>query len=284
MKTRTAVLAMALLSVPAPVPAGAQVTVGQSGDQATVWYLRHSGWAVRLGGALLVFDYQESMGLEEVSDATPRNLENGFLNPEELRGLDVYVFVSHAHGDHFDPVIFGWQGRIEHLTYFIGWDEEPRSHCERFAGRSAACYTLGGPRAKAVLDRIHVYTINSAHNGIPEVAYLVRYRDWVVYHNGDYMADYVADHAYLKTITDRIDLAFVQGAPTHRWPHLARAVHMTREFRVPVLFPMHFRDQEMCRSFVADVAAEGVSAQVTCPTARGQRFVVAKGGLASIRF
>ena len=28
----------------------------------------------------------------------------------------------------------------------------------------------------------------------------------------------------------------------------------------------------------AQVAAEGVSAEVECPTARGQRFVVAKGG------
>jgi hypothetical protein len=47
---------------------------------------------------------------------------------------------------------------------------------------------------------------------------------------------------------------------------------------VPVLFPMHFRDREMCESFVADVTAEGVSADVKCPTARGQRFVEAKGG------
>lgn len=278
MKTLAAVLAMALVSLSAPVPASAQVTVGQDGERATVWYLRHSGWAVRLGRALLVFDYQESIGLEDVSGATPRNLDNGFIDPDELRGLDVYVFVSHAHGDHLDAVVFGWQDRIEHLTYFIGWDDKPRSLCERSAGRGGACYTLGGPRAKAELDDIQVYTINSNHNGIPEVAYLIRYGDWVVYHNGDYMADYVADHSYLKTITDRIDMAFVPGAPTHRWPHLARAVHMVREFRVPVLLSMHFRDQEMCRSFMADVAAEGVSAQVLCPTARGQRFVVAKGG------
>jgi len=34
----------------------------------------------------------------------------------------------------------------------------------------------------------------------------------------------------------------------------------------------------MCERFVAEMAAEGVSAEVKCPTARGQRFVVAKGG------
>jgi hypothetical protein len=99
-----------------------------------------------------------------------------------------------------------------------------------------------------------------------------------VYHNGDYMADHVDDYAYLRTISGRIDVAFVSGLPGHEWPHLARAVHLAREFDVPSLFAMHFRDSEMCESFVADMAAEGVSADVECPTARGQRFVVAEGG------
>jgi hypothetical protein len=113
--------------------ASAQAVSDQS-DQATVWYLRHAGWAVRLGDALLVFDYQEELGMEDVTDDTPRNLENGFINPEEISDLDVFVFVTHAHGDHYDPVIFEWQGEIENLTYFIGWDEHPESHCDRFTG------------------------------------------------------------------------------------------------------------------------------------------------------
>ena len=256
--------------------ASAQSVHDREGDAAAVWYLRHSGWAVRIGDALLVFDYQEELGMEDVTDTTPRTLATGFIDPAEISELDVYVFVSHAHCDHYDPVIFEWQGEIERLTYFIGWDEEPESHCARFVGLDADCHTMAGLRATVVLDDIQVYTIDSFANDIPEVAYLVRYADWTVYHNGDYMADYVADHAYLKTITDRIDLAFEIGAPTHRWPHLARAVHLAREFDVPVMFPMHFRDLEMCESFVADVKAEGVSAEVNCPTARGQRFVVAK--------
>jgi len=248
----------------------------RSDDEATVGYLRHSGWAVRVGDALLVFDYQESIGMDDVSSATPRTLENGFIDPAEIGDLDVYVFVSHAHGDHYDPVIFEWQGKIQRLTYFIGWEEEPESHCERFVGANADCHTMAGLRATAELDDIQVYTIDSFHNDIPEVAYLVRYGDWVVYHNGDYMADYVTDHAYLKTFSDHIDMAFVQGVPSHRWSHLARAVHLANEFDVPMLFPMHFRDLEMCEGFVADVAAEGVSAEVICPTARGQRFVLEK--------
>jgi L-ascorbate metabolism protein UlaG (beta-lactamase superfamily) len=256
--------------------ASAQAVSDQS-DQATVWYLRHAGWAVRLGDALLVFDYQEELGMEDVTDDTPRNLENGFINPEEISDLDVFVFVTHAHGDHYDPVIFEWQGEIENLTYFIGWDEHPESHCDRFTGAGTDCHTMGGLRATAEVDGLEIYTIDSDHNDIPEVAYLVRHGDWVVYHNGDYMADHVGDYAYLKTISDRMDMAFVAGLPGRSWPHVSRAVHLAREFDVPVLFAMHFRDREMCEGFVAEVAAEGVSSEVKCPMARGQRFVVAKG-------
>jgi L-ascorbate metabolism protein UlaG (beta-lactamase superfamily) len=278
MRSMTKVVACVVIAGSSSTTASAQTVPAQGSDQATVWYLRHAGWAVRLGDALLVFDYQESLQMEDVTEDTPRNLENGFIDPAEISDLDVFVFVTHAHGDHYDPVIFEWQGKIESLTYFIGWDEQPESHCGRFTRADADCHTLGGLRATAELDGIQVYTIDSHHNDIPEVAYLVRRADWIVYHNGDYMADHVADHAYLKTISDRIDVAFVAGLPGHRWPHVARAVHLAREFAVPVLFPTHFRDREMCESFVADVAAEGVSAEVECPTARGQRFVVAKGG------
>jgi L-ascorbate metabolism protein UlaG (beta-lactamase superfamily) len=272
------VLTTVLIAGLVSTTARAQAVSVHGGDQATVWYLRHAGWAVRLDDALLVFDYQESMGMEDVTDTTPRNRENGFIDPQEISDLDVFVFVTHAHGDHYDPVIFEWQGEIESLTYFIGWDEQPESHCERFVETDAACHTMEGLRATAEVDGLEVYTIDSHHNDIPEVAYLVRYGDWIVYHNGDYMADHVDDYAYLKTISDRIDVAFVAGYPDRRWPHLARAVHLAREFDVPVMFPMHVRDREMCERFVAEVAAEGVTAEVTCPTTRGQRFEVARGG------
>jgi L-ascorbate metabolism protein UlaG (beta-lactamase superfamily) len=274
MNVLTCVLVAGLLST----TASAQAVYGQGGDQATVWYLGHAGWAVRLDDALLVFDYQEVVQMEDISDHTPRKLENGLIGPAEIGDLDVFVFVTHAHGDHYDPVIFEWQGEIENLTYIIGWEEQPASHCERFTAGDADCHTMGGLRATAEVGGLQIHTIDSDHNDIPEVAYLVRYGDWIVYHNGDYMADHVDDYAYLKTISDRINVAFVSGLPGSAWPHLDRAAHLAREFDVPTLFAMHFRDGEMCDTFVAEVAAEGVSAEVVCPTARGERFVVTKGG------
>lgn len=263
--------------------ASSQAAPGQADDQATVWYLRHAGYAVRLGETLLVFDYQEALGMESVTADTPRTLETGFIDPAEVKDLDVYVFVTHAHGDHYDPVIFEWPGLIDNLTYVIGWEAEPESHCERFVTTDATCHTMRGLRATAHLDDVDVYTVDSDHNDIPEVAYLVRLGDWTVYHNGDYMGDPVSDYAYLRTISNRIDFAFVSGLPGSEWPHVGRAVRLARQFDVPMLFAMHFRDRQMCEAFVAEVAAEGVTAEVTCPTARGQQFVVTKDGVSGGR-
>ncbi len=278
MRTARRILTYVLIAGLASTTASAQTGSGLDGDHAAVWYVRQAVCVVRLGDALLVFDYQEAVGMDDVTAATPRTLDHGLINPEDISDLDVFVFVTHAHGDHYDPVIFEWQGEIENLTYVIGWEEQPQSHCERFVGADADCLTMGGLRATTKVGGLQVYTIDSDHNDIPEVAYLVRHDDWVVYHNGDYMADHVADYAYLKSINDRIDVAFVSGLPGRRWPHLARAVHLAREFAVPELFAMHFRDREMCETFVAEVAADGVTAEVHCPTAPGQRFVVMKGG------
>ncbi len=52
--------------------ASAQAAHSQARDQATVWYLRHAGYTVGLGDALLISDYQESLGMEGVTAETPR--------------------------------------------------------------------------------------------------------------------------------------------------------------------------------------------------------------------
>ena len=63
--------------------------------EAFIWYLRHSGWAIKTKSALLVFDYWDN-------DPAPdeKLLANGHIRPEELKDYPVYVFASHDHGDH----------------------------------------------------------------------------------------------------------------------------------------------------------------------------------------
>jgi len=92
-----------------------------------------------------------------------QSLATGRINPAEIRDLDVYVFVSHSHEDHYDPVILDWQDQVENLTHIFGWQAtDDTSH-----------YHFVDPRASLRIGDMDVYTIN-CRSGVPEVAYLIK--------------------------------------------------------------------------------------------------------------
>jgi len=73
-----------------------------------VRYLGANGWAVTVGNRLLIFDYQEETDPSPPA-ANERDLNHGYINPSEIEGFDVYVFVSHSHFDHYDLTIRSWE-------------------------------------------------------------------------------------------------------------------------------------------------------------------------------
>ncbi|UCC45328.1 MAG: PD40 domain-containing protein [Candidatus Zixiibacteriota bacterium] len=196
-------------------------------DEAYAWYLYHAGFAVKTDSKLLIFDYTRGLWNGEV-EPPERSLTNGWVDPDEIRELDVYVFVSHSHSDHYDPVILGWQDTISSITYFFGW----------FVAEGPNYHNMVGPRASFINDEICVYTINSYHSGVPEVAFLVLTDDLSVYHGGDYNSDYVSDIAYLGTFVDRLDIAMLNdwcGEP------ILEVIH---ELLPNLVLPMHFGGDE----------------------------------------
>jgi ankyrin repeat protein/L-ascorbate metabolism protein UlaG (beta-lactamase superfamily) len=166
--------------------------------EAQVWFLGHCGFAVRTKTRLLIFDY-----VRRTQQPQSPSLANGFINPEELRGLDVTVFVSHNHTDHFDPVIFDWEKTAGTIRYVFGWKEREGPRITTMADR----------RASTRIGNMEVHVVNCNHNLIPEVAYLVKADGLALFHSGDYgamPADLAADMAYLrKRAGQRIDLAFL---------------------------------------------------------------------------
>ena len=69
-----------------------------------VTYLGHSGFLAELPEALLLFDYYI-----------------GSL-PELPADKPLYVFVSHRHGDHFNPAIFRLTEKYGQVTFFLSHD------------------------------------------------------------------------------------------------------------------------------------------------------------------
>jgi L-ascorbate metabolism protein UlaG (beta-lactamase superfamily) len=235
--------------------------------EAEIWYLGHCGYAVKTQNHLLIFDYIE---LEE--NPSERGLDKGFIDPVEIGGLNVGVFVTHSHVDHYDKIIHGWGNTVENIRYFFGWKLEGELE--------GAHHYLEGPRETLMLDDMEIHTVNSSHSGVPEVAYLVKVDGLVIYHGGDYQgrsgrngpSHLKEDMVYLKGVTDAVDLFFIgawAGAPY---------LESIRSLRPKIMFPMHYRKEEhKYKEFASELKGLGIETPVYCPEKRGDRFFFENG-------
>jgi L-ascorbate metabolism protein UlaG (beta-lactamase superfamily) len=131
--------------------------------------------------------------------------------------------------DHYDPVIVEWEGLIDSIRYFFGWkDFNTEKH-----------HDMEGPRAELKLDDMEIYTINSHHSGVPEVAFLIKVDGLVLYHNGDCQAEYEEDYEFLKTKADNIDIAFVFCVYDPGQHYTLQNYELIKQFGPNALFPMH---------------------------------------------
>lgn len=134
-----------------------------------VTFLGHSGAAVRLSDTVLVFD--------DESGTLPKELS------EDCREL--VFFASHAHRDHYNEGILEFGRRRENVRYVFSEDIRPifERHPERISGLSVFWvkeheqYRLGSED-----DTLEIRTLHATDQG---VAFLIRFRDTVIYHAGD---------------------------------------------------------------------------------------------------
>jgi len=269
---RLVVAALAALAV-----AGASGRAGQappSTGEARIRYLGHAGWAVETAGRVLVFDYARRAARGDGE----RSIEHGWITPDALAGRSVVVFISHAHGDHYDPAILMWANRVEDLTVVFGW-----------AGPA-------GPKRVMVTDReprvigpgITVSAVQHDFDGIPESAFLVQTDGLVIYHSGDHAS--VSDPPSpvftdnidaLARQVPRVDLAFVSifGGGAGRWVNAGDRYTIER-LRPKVVFPMHSGGREREYAAFADEARRlNLGATLAAAERPGQLFHYRDGHL-----
>jgi L-ascorbate metabolism protein UlaG (beta-lactamase superfamily) len=233
----------------------------------TVWYMGHCGFAVQVGARLLVFDYVPNLGTPSPTPGAG-GFADGVIEGADLRGLEVFVFASHDHGDHYHPVILDWDDGGRGIHYFFGWQEgdDPSHH-----------YMLG-PGATVEVDGVRVYTVTSEPDGIPEVAYLVEVGGLRVYHNGDHFTEGPEDLEYLAGITPEVDVAFVTGVPMPGARFFEKGMAFLERFRPGAVFPMHQGGrEEVLEAWAAVPAERNMGLNVLLSRARGDRFEVGAG-------
>ena len=92
--------------------------------QLKIVYYYNSGFSVQVGSTLFIFDYWE--GENRSLSASVR------IRPELLKAYErIYVFISHAHPDHLDPVVGSSNTSSPQICL-----------CSTLPGRKSLCWSL----------------------------------------------------------------------------------------------------------------------------------------------
>jgi ankyrin repeat protein/L-ascorbate metabolism protein UlaG (beta-lactamase superfamily) len=244
--------------------------------EATVWYLGHSGWAIKTRNHLLVFDYFLPPGRTVPEGAS---LASGYIVPCELMKQNVCVFTTHGHADHYQEGIFDWQKKIPDIEYVMGF--KPQGHDGE--------YTYIGPRTAKKVDGMKISTIKANDAG---VGFVVEVDGLTIFHSGDHAngrvdlaGTFPPEIDYLAEGKLDIDLAFfgITGCSLGDPESVREGVfYAMKKLKPRVVIPMHGGNSPWRYLEFAEKAKEIKSAsKVICAINEGDRFFY-KGGVMSM--
>jgi len=230
-------------------------------DEALVYYLGHSGWAIKTKSHFLIFDY-----FERKNKIDYKTILEGYINPCEIKDERVYVFVSHRHSDHYDRTIHQWKEKVNNITYIAGWN----SRTDKFIGVP--------PHSDIKVGDVEILTLKSTDEG---VGFLVKVDGLTIFHAGDHAnwGDdpeflYHSEIDYIAGKSNDIHIAFL---PVTKYsgsrPQCMTdgAVYAIRKLNAKVTFPMHGNEKEfLYKEFAQDVKHEGFN--IICAEQPGDSF------------
>jgi L-ascorbate metabolism protein UlaG (beta-lactamase superfamily) len=241
--------------------------------EAAIWYLFHSGWAVKTSSALMIFDH-----LVEMKNPELNSLSKGYINPDEIKDQNVFVFISHRHGDHFDENILEWKNVIPNITYIFGWKaEESQNH-----------QVFGKKRTSKSIGPLKVKNIFHDFDNIPESAFLIEVDGLAIYFSGDHGNSagtlnpvYKGNIDYISQQLNVIDLIFLSvfGSPTYDGE-----LYAIEKFKPHVMLPMHYGGRESdAEGFVKLARSKFPEIEFWFPLKKGDRFLYKKGEIFPLR-
>ena len=194
----------------------------------------HSGFSVASTRTLAVFDYWRG----ERGELTP----DRELNPEKLKKYDnVFVFISHEHIDHLDPVVFTWN-EAGNVSYIVSSDMPVGTRGKRMAP---------GDTLK-LSDELTVTAFDSTDLG---VSFLADFCGIRIFHAGDLNFWHWREESTMQEIEEadaefrkavqplsreKIDVAFFPVDPRQGTMYEAGANYFILAVKPRILIPMHY--------------------------------------------
>lgn len=197
-------------------------------------YLGHSGFFVENESSMLLFDYYygDLSFLEEKLDEKP-----------------LFVFSSHAHGDHFNPEIFSIVIKHKKTSYHLSFDIKGKPTVPN----NLNIQYLDVDRTYEIEDLGIVKTLQSTDEG---VAFLIKTSDETLFYAGDLHwwdwpgedPDWLAEQETVfkreigKIKNESIDIAFAVLDSRLEDNYAKGMTHILSELHPRYVLPMHFWD------------------------------------------
>ncbi len=228
---------------------------------ARITYLDNSGFLVDTGNHILIFDAYNERPV------------GGAVDPAEFADKKVVVFVSHAHGDHYNPAIFKWEAQIGGIRYVLSHDIRPHAGA-----------LMVEPHGEYALDDIKIKTLRSTDEG---VAFLVFVDGLCIYHAGDlnwwhwegedtqWNADVARDYKQeIDNLKDeKIDIAFVPVDPRLDGALLLGVEYFMNTAGATLVIPMHYGGAGETAARALENADRPVGCHFVPPMNRGETLV-----------
>ncbi|MBM7623168.1 MBL fold metallo-hydrolase [Sporohalobacter salinus] len=235
-----------------------------------IYHLYHSGVYLETENYSLVFDYYNDR---------PKNgeriIENGILTTDELATNDnVLVFVSHNHGDHFNPVIFDWEEELDDIEYILSDDVRAKDKENRYKM---------GKYQELKLDDVYIETYGTTDQG---VSFYVEVDGFNIFHSGDLNwwhwkkftpKERKQEEVEFKRELDKlkgkkIDVAFVPVDHRLEEYYYLAGRYFAERIKPELIVPIHFCDNFYVTSDfteeIADLAVNTVEI-----TGRGEKII-----------
>ena len=200
----------------------------------TITHYYHSGFSVSCENTILIFDYWEGEDGELA--------ERLRITPEKLSRFEhIYVFISHDHIDHMDPVVFTWKD-VPGIQYIVSSDMPVGTRGRRMAPGDVIPFS----------DDVKVSAFDSTD---PGVSFLVDFRGLQLFHAGDLNFWHWRDESTMQEIDEAdeefrkalapiaaqpVDIAFFPLDPRQGTMFEAGANFFILSVKPRILIPMHY--------------------------------------------
>lgn len=212
-----------------------------------IYYLYNSGFVIFTGETALVFDYYR-----DTPARGKTGLSGGVITTDELsKYKKVYVFSSHSHDDHFNPVILEWQNNHEDIKYILSEDIKVRLSNDEITSN----ITFMAKGESINFDDLYVKAYGSTDIGI---SFYIEIDGYNIFHAGDLncwhwpnesspaatkmaINSFEAELQPLIKEAKPLDVAFFPVDPRMKIDFDRGAIYFANMLKPKLFVPMHFR-------------------------------------------